>query len=64
MRFAGRCRGQGGGEVAKYCSAHICEVARETPGYKKGNLGLGLKQTFLRMDQLLRSPSGQVGFLL
>ena len=51
---------QGGAEVAKYCSAHICDVVKATDAFKEGNLGLGLKQTFLKMDDLLRTPAGQV----
>lgn len=46
--------------MAKFCSAHICDVVKETQAFKEGNHGLGLKQTFLKMDDMLRSPAGQV----
>ena len=46
--------------MAKYCAANICDVVKGTEAYQKGDLSLGLKQTFLRMDELLRSPAGQV----
>eukprot|EP00903_Cladosiphon_okamuranus_P005983 g5905.t1 len=55
--------GHGGAEVAKYCSAHICDVVKGTDAFKEGNLGLGLKQTFLKMDDLLRTPAGQAELL-
>eukprot|EP00904_Undaria_pinnatifida_P005247 jgi/Undpi1/1852/HiC_scaffold_12.g05239.m1 len=51
---------EGGSEVAKYCAANICDVVKGTEAYQKGDLSLGLKQTFLRMDDLLRTPAGQV----
>ncbi|CAN0250482.1 unnamed protein product, partial [Pylaiella littoralis] len=51
--------GHGGAEVAKYCAAHICDVVRDTEAFKEGDLGLGLKQTFLKMDDMLRTPAGQ-----
>ncbi|CAN0471550.1 unnamed protein product, partial [Hapterophycus canaliculatus] len=50
----------GGAEVAKFCSAHICDVVKDTQAFKEGDHGLGLKQSFLKMDDLLRSPAGQV----
>lgn len=46
--------------MAKYCAAHICDVVKDTEAFKEGNLGLGLKQTFLKMDDMLRTPAGQV----
>ncbi|CAN0512761.1 unnamed protein product, partial [Ectocarpus sp. 12 AP-2014] len=55
--------GHGGAEVAKYCSAHICDVVKGTEAFKEGNLGLGLKQTFLKMDDMLRTPAGQAELL-
>lgn len=51
---------QGGAEVAKYCAAHICEVVKNTQAFKEGDVGLGLKQSFLRIDDMLRTPAGQV----
>ena len=60
--LSGKNYSQGGAEVAKYCSAHICKVLKESSGFKESNYEQGLRQTFLRMDELLRSPGGQVGF--
>lgn len=53
-------REQGGAEVAKYCAAHMCDTVRGTEAFREGDMGLGLKQSFLRMDDLLRTPDGQV----
>ncbi len=46
--------------MAKFCSAHICDVVKGTEAFKEGDLGLSLKQTFLKMDDMLRTPAGQV----
>ena len=49
--------------MAKYCSAHICDVLKDTPAFKDGDMELGLKQSFLRMDDLIRKPAGQAELL-
>lgn len=46
--------------MAKYCAAHICDVVKGTDAFREGNHGLGLKETFLKMDDMLRTPAGQV----
>lgn len=54
---------QGGAEVAKYCSAHICDVVKSTAAFKSGDVERGLKQSFLHMDDMLRTPAGQAELL-
>ncbi|CAM9471213.1 unnamed protein product, partial [Discosporangium mesarthrocarpum] len=51
--------GHGGAEVAKYCANHMCKTVRDTEGFKEGDLAQGLKQAFLRLDEMIRAPQGQ-----
>ncbi|CAM9143208.1 unnamed protein product [Choristocarpus tenellus] len=51
--------GHGGAEVAKYCATHMCDVVRNTKGYKEGELMQGLKQAYLQIDDMIRTPRGQ-----
>mmetsp|Transcript_17737 Transcript_17737/g.53424 ORF Transcript_17737/g.53424 Transcript_17737/m.53424 type:complete len:437 (-) Transcript_17737:987-2297(-) len=48
--------GHGGGEVAKFCSAHLAEELCQLESFQQGNVGEGLIQAFHRMDEMLRLP--------
>lgn len=34
-------------------------MVKSTAAFKSGDVGLGLRQSFLRMDDMLRTPAGQ-----
>ena len=46
--------GHGGAEVAQFVSRHFIDELEYNANYKKGNYELALKETFLKMDELLR----------
>ena len=50
--------GHGGKEVAEFVSRHFCEELEKNRAYLAGNIELGLKEVFLRMDELIRTPNG------
>jgi serine/threonine protein phosphatase PrpC len=50
--------GHGGKEVAEYVSRHFCAELLRSPAYRQGNFEQALKDTFLRMDDLLKTPDG------
>lgn len=50
--------GHGGKEVAEFVSRHFCEELEKNRSYQSGNIEQGLKETFLRMDELIRTPNG------
>lgn len=45
--------GHGGAEVAQYCALHLPNCIKETEQYKKGELGEGLVEAFLKFDAQL-----------
>ena len=50
--------GHGGKEVAEFVSRHFCMELLNNRAYKDGNYEQALKDTFLRMDDLLRTQDG------
>ena len=50
--------GHGGKEVAEFVSRHFCSELLRNRSYQAGNLEQALKDNFLRMDELLRTPDG------
>ena len=50
--------GHGGKEVAEFVSRHFCVELLNSRAYKEGNFEQALKETFLRMDELLRTTEG------
>jgi serine/threonine protein phosphatase PrpC len=50
--------GHGGKEVAEFVSRHFCEELEKNRAYLSGNIELAIKETFLRMDELIRTPNG------
>ena len=50
--------GHGGKEVAEFVSRHFCIELVNNRAFKDGNYEQALKDTFLRMDELLRTPEG------
>lgn len=51
--------GHGGAEVAKFCSKLFGPELKNCEEYKKGNYEQALKNTFLKMDEILVSAEGQ-----
>lgn len=51
--------GHGGCEVAKFCSKHFGEELAMNENFKKGNMDLALKETFLLMDEILETEFAQ-----
>lgn len=51
--------GHGGAEVAQFVSRHFVEELENNANYKKGVYDLALKETFLKMDDLLRDEKGK-----
>lgn len=47
--------GHGGSEVAEFVSRHFCRQLLLNPSYREGRLEDALRDTFLRMDELLNS---------
>jgi serine/threonine protein phosphatase PrpC len=50
--------GHGGKEVAEFVSRHFSAELLNNRAYKDGNIEQALKETFLRMDELLRTQEG------
>ena len=50
--------GHGGKEVALYVAQHFTAELKKNPRYASGDIENALKQTFLRMDEMLRTPEG------
>ena len=50
--------GHEGNEVAEFVSRHFCQELLRNKFYQRGNYEEALKENFLRMDELLRSPDG------
>ncbi|OMJ65755.1 hypothetical protein SteCoe_37669 [Stentor coeruleus] len=50
--------GHGGKEVAEFVSRHFCIEIVTTRAFKEGNFEQALKDTFLKMDDLLRTTEG------
>lgn len=51
--------GHGGREVAFYTEQHYRDFLKKTPGYESNNIELGLKQSFLKVDEELEKESGK-----
>lgn len=51
--------GHGGPEVAKYCERHFGPELKKNPNFEKGRYDAALKDTFLKMDELLLTNEGQ-----
>jgi len=49
--------GHGGQEVAKFCRKHMVSVLVERDGWKKGNVGDALIQTFHELDRMIDDPA-------
>lgn len=52
--------GHGGSEVSKFCEMKFRETLLQNENYQKGSYELALKETFLKIDQLIESPQGQL----
>ena len=50
--------GHGGKEVAEFVSRHFSQEFLQNRSFKEGNIEQALKDTFLRMDELLRTQDG------
>lgn len=50
--------GHGGAEVAKFCSDNFAKELLENKNYKEKNYGEALKDTFLKMDEILMGENG------
>ena len=50
--------GHGGKEVAEFVSRHFCTELLRNRSYRQGNIEQALKENFLHMDEMLRSPEG------
>lgn len=53
--FFGVYDGHGGSEVAKFCAKHLHQQFLEHKAYSTGDLGTSIQQSFLRMDEIMRS---------
>lgn len=51
--------GHGGREVAFYTESHYRDFLKKSPGYESSNIELGLKQSFLKVDEELEKESGK-----
>lgn len=51
--------GHGGQEVAIFCEKNFGKELKMNSNYQKGNYKAALRETFLRMDELLVTPEGQ-----
>lgn len=51
--------GHGGHEVAKYVTNHFVDELLANASYKSGNYSKALVDTFLRLDDMLRTPEGK-----
>jgi protein phosphatase 1G len=50
--------GHGGKEVAEFVSRHLTQEFIHNSSFKAGRVEEALKETFLRMDELIRTPEG------
>lgn len=50
--------GHGGKEVAEFVCRHFCTELLHNKSYQQGNLEQALKENFLKMDELIRTPDG------
>lgn len=48
--------GHGGAEVARYVARHIADLLVQAPAFKEGDLGAALRQTYLKLDEVLVTP--------
>lgn len=48
--------GHGGNEVSKFCEMRFRETLLANEHFAKGEYELALKETFLKMDQMIESP--------
>jgi protein phosphatase 1G len=48
-----------GAEVSTFVERHFIEELESNPNYQKANFEQALRETFLKMDVLLASPSGK-----
>ena len=51
--------GHGGREVAVFVAKHFCAELLANEHYKNGNIEIALQETYMRMDEKLRSKEGQ-----
>lgn len=58
--FLGVFDGHGGKEVAQYMGKNIYEELIKNDAFHNQQYELALKQTYLKMDELMRSPEGKV----
>lgn len=54
--------GHGGKEVAQFCAAHISEALVSTKGYAVGDMREALRETFLKMDDIMVKQEHQAEF--
>lgn len=47
--------GHGGKEVALFCAIYFPEELRKNHSFEKGNYKQALEETFLKMDEILRT---------
>lgn len=52
--------GHGGSEVSKFCELRFKESLLANESFLQGDYEKALKETFLKMDQLIESPQGQI----
>ena len=52
--------GHGGKEVSQFVKAHFSQELMNNANFKKGEIKLGLKETFLKMDDLMRTSEGKI----
>ena len=50
--------GHGGPEVAKFCEQHFGAELKKNINFQNGHMEEALKQTFMKMDELLLEPEG------
>jgi len=51
--------GHGGPEVAKFCEVHFGEQLKKNANFEAGDYEKALKETFLKMDEMLVTPEGR-----
>lgn len=54
--------GHGGKEVAQFCAAHISEALVSSKGYATGDMREALRETFLKMDDIMVKQEYQAEF--
>lgn len=52
--------GHGGSEVAKFCEAKFTEELLKNENFKTAKYEQALKETFLKLDQIMETPEGQL----